>query len=157
MGSSRCRGGCIPRLLRGDKENILGFDPAVPNTKLFDTALGLPLYWGERKHSDLWARIMTDLDVKYVYDLSPGSGPLARACLDKGIVYAGFARNEAHPAWLSNLLDRYAMRAILTKGNAMFAEDLAETVKDHFQDIVDNIDELERSADTELEEGTPLS
>ena len=67
------------------------------------------------------------------------------------------ARNEAHQHWLGNLMDRYSIRAILTKGATVYADDLAETVKGHFQDIVDNIEGLDKATDKELEEGTDLS
>jgi hypothetical protein len=76
--------GSMPRLSPEDKEKILRAKTSIPKTQAYDAALGVPLFWGERKTVPLWTQILGDLDVKCVYDLTPGSGTLARTCLELG-------------------------------------------------------------------------
>ncbi len=78
---------------------------------MFDCAMGVPLFWGERKTVKMWAQILEDVDAKAVYDLTPGTGALASACLIAGITYVGVARNADHRQWLDTLLDRVALKA----------------------------------------------
>ena len=80
---------------------------------------------------------MTDFDARAVFDLTPGTGTLARACLDAGIQYAGAPRNQEHRQWLDTLLDRQALKSAGTAGSAIFSEELALQVKTHFGDVVD--------------------
>ena len=56
--------------------------PPTPSHKLYDTTMGLPLFWGERKSEGLYQQILKDLRVIAVFDATPGSGQLARACLE---------------------------------------------------------------------------
>ena len=43
------------------QEAILGFDPPVPSNKLYDTTMGMPLFWGERKSGRLSQQIRKDI------------------------------------------------------------------------------------------------
>ena len=101
----------MPRLSKEDKQKILGGPAEIPKDALYDSSLGVPLFWNERKTVQLWAQILEDLDAKAVYDLTPGTGTLARACLDAGLTYTGVALNGEHRQWLDTLLDRLALKA----------------------------------------------
>ena len=129
------------------QEAILGFDPPVPSHKLYDTTMGAPLFWGERKSERLFQQILKDLMVTAVFDATPGSGQLARACLDKGIPYTGIAKNHQHAKWLINILDRYAIALVGKSGSAFYDADLATLAKEHFQDVTDLIGQQDLSED----------
>ncbi len=55
-----------------------------------------------------------------VVDLSPGSGRLATTCVKLGIPYCGMVSHQTHLAWLGGVLDREALKQIITPGTAMF-------------------------------------
>ena len=147
--SGSSRGGACPKLHSGDKEAILGFAPAIPNSKIFDTTMCLPLFWQERKSTGFWTRIYKDIMAGAVFDGSPGSGQAARACLELGITYTAVAKNQQHAKWLSNLLDRYAIALVSQSGTAFYDADLASLAKEHFQDVVDLIGQQDLSKDSE--------
>ena len=140
--------GACPKLHSGDKAAILGSPPPAPSNKLFDTTMGLPLFWQERKSTELWGQILKDLRAKAVFDASPGSGQLARACLEQGIQYTGVAKNAQHAKWLNNILDRYALSTVAKNGTAFYDTDLATLVKEHFQDIADLIGQQDLTKDS---------
>ena len=131
------------------QEAILGFDPCTPSHKLYDTTMGLPLFWGERKSERLYQQILKDLRVTAVFDATPGSGQLARACLDKGILYTGVAKNDQHAKWLTNILDRYAIALVGKSQSAFYDADLATLAKEHFQDVTEMIGQQDLSKDSE--------
>ena len=95
---------------------------------------------------------MTDFDAGAVFDLTPGTGTLARACLDAGIQYAGAPLNQEHRQWLDTLLDRQALKSAGTAGSAIFSEDLALQVKTHFGDVVDFLKGQDSVPDDEAED-----
>ena len=92
--------GAAPKMHAGDKQAIL--DPAaardapVPSWKVYDGTMGLPLFWQERKPKTFWVQLLKDLKAKAVFDATPGSGQLARACLEVGVTYTGVAKNPKH-------------------------------------------------------------
>ena len=141
--------GACPKLHTENKRAILGTEPQVPSHKLYDTAMGLPLFWQERKSTVLWAQVLKDVMASSVFDASPGSGQLARACLNKGIQYSGVAKNTEHAKWLNNVLDRYAIAMVSTTGSAFYDADLATLAKEHFQDVTDLIGQQDLSPDSE--------
>ena len=130
------------------QEAILGFDPCTPSHKLYDTTMGLPLFWGERKSEGLNTQILKDILATAVFDATPGSGQLARACLDKGIPYTGVAKNHQHAKWLINILDRYAIALVSKSGSAFYDADLATLAKEHFQDVIDLMGQQDLSQDS---------
>ena len=86
--------GAMPRVSLDDKAKILGHkSEESPPGRIFDASMGVPLFWAERKTAKFWTQILEDLDGRAVFDLTPGTGSLARACLGAGIQYAGVARN----------------------------------------------------------------
>ena len=97
--------------------------------------------WQERKTPVFWAIFLEGLGAKAVFDLTPGAGSCARACLHDGILYACLARNQDHSWWLQNVLDRAAVTSICALESALFNQDLATCIKEHLQDVVDQVNE----------------
>ena len=85
----------MPRVSASDKARIWGADADRPRQELFDTTLGQPLLWQERKTPAFWACLLTDLGVKTVVDLTPGSGSAARACMQTRVGQERGARELA--------------------------------------------------------------
>ena len=141
--------GAMNRLLREDKEKIIGFRPPTTPEKLFDATTGMPLFWQERKSPKLWRQILEDLDAKSVFDLTPGSGSCARACLDAGIEYVGLALNAPHSAWLQGLLDRYALRTFMSPGTPLFNTDTSTDIKEHFGEYLEALTQMDAQLDSE--------
>ena len=84
------------------------------------------------------------LDAKMVVDLSPGSGAVGRACLRRSVPYVAACGTEAHRVWLGNALDREACELITRNESPLFEQDLAELIKTHFQDVLDQMSEVQR-------------
>ena len=126
----------LPLISLYDKKNILGREPARTPPNIFDCDRGAPLYWGERKPTELWQDLLFCVDAKFVVDFSPGSGSCARACLELGIEYRGICRNDLHLQWLANVADRDAC-CVITRQSPLFEQDLCEMIKKHFQEVLD--------------------
>jgi hypothetical protein len=139
--------GGVPLLSPSDKAKIMGHDPMDPGIRLFDVALGQPLFWSERKSPSFFKRMLSDLSAKVVVDCTPGSGSAARACMDLGLHYLAFARNPEHVSWLVNVTDRAALQAIVATGSPLFNQDLAQAITTHFQDILDQLHEADNCKD----------
>ena len=99
-----------------NKGKILGVHPRKPRVQLFDTAFGEPLFWAERKNVGYWKDLLQDLNAGMVVDCTPGSGTAARAALELNICYYGIARNSLHANFLSNVVDRHALKMMRTHG-----------------------------------------
>ena len=141
--------GACPKLHRGDKQAILEFDPPLPKSKIFDCTMGVPLYWQEHKDSKILAQILIkDLRGGAIFDASPGSGQLARACLEHGIQYVGVARNQQHAKFLNSMVDRYALALVGKSGSACYEPDLAALAREHFLDVIDLVAREDMSVDT---------
>ena len=74
-------------------------------------------------------------------DFTPGSGALARACLEKGIQYVGITRKSVHASWLINVLKRAAVECTTNKGTALFEQDLATCLQDHFKELIEELND----------------
>ena len=148
--------GAAPKMHPGDKQAIMDGHPAaardvpVPNWKVYDSTMGLPLFWQERKPKTFWVQLLRDLRAKVVFDATPGSGQLARACLELGLAYTGVAKNQQHCKFLNSVLDRYAVVLVGQSGSACHDADLAALAKEHFQDVNEMVDQQDLTADTEL-------
>jgi len=142
----------MPRVSASDKARIWGAEAERPRQELFDTTLGQPLLWQERKTPAFWACLLTDLGVKTVVDLTPGSGSAARACMQLGIPYHGWAKNAEHASWLQNVLDRAALQVICEVGSPLHT-DLAEAIKEHFSDVLDQMNEQDKGVDVTPDDG----
>ena len=134
------------------KQTIMGHALEVPKDAIFDSSLGVPLFWQERKTVACWKALMSDVKAKAVFDLTPGSGALARACMELGTNYAGLARSSEHCSWLQNILDRHALRAICTSGGPLFHQDLQQCIQQHFSDVLEQLNEVDKAVSTELKE-----
>ena len=139
--------GAMAILSSEDKARILGHTVQKPREQLFGVSMGQPLFWGERKSVAFWRGLFHDFSIGAVVDASPGSGTAARAALEEGVPYLGLARNNSHSTWLSNVTDRAVLRAICTIGSPVFNQDLATSITQHFQDILDAIAEADNSED----------
>ena len=80
-------------------------------------------------------------NVKIVVDFTPGSGALARAAMSRGAKYTGFVEDGKHLAWLQNIVDTASLRFIASKSQALYQEDLAELITQHYRDLLDNPEE----------------
>ena len=148
--------GAVPKMHAGDKKAIM--DPAaardapVPCRKVYDSTMGLPLFWQERKPKTFWVQLLNDLKAKVVFDATPGSGQLARACLELGVAYTGVAKNQQHCKFLNSVLDRYAVVLVGKSKSAFHDADLAALAKEHFQDVTEMVDQQDLTADTEFKD-----
>jgi hypothetical protein len=123
-----------------DKEKIFGYPPQTPKLASDSAATpACPLFWQEKKTPSFWTTILTDLGAKAVFDCTPGAGSCARACMDMGISYACVAKNQHHSSWLQNVLDRAAVTSICTLESALYTQDLATCIKEHLQEVVDQV------------------
>ena len=147
----------MPKVNPDDKSAILGIASdalASPPSRLADACSGaLPLFWQERKPQGFWRQLLLDLDIKAVCDMTPGSGTLAASCMQEGVAYFGITRTAAHSSYLQNKLDRDALAIISIQGSALYEADMAEHIKAHFADIVEEFNAADvDDADTEEEQ-----
>ena len=110
----------------------------------------MPLFWQERKPKTLWAQLLKALRGKAVFDATPGSGQLARACLELGAGYTGVAKSQQHFSQLSpRPLRRRSRRTVwvsmLRRGPRL--------AKEHFQDVTEMLHQQDFAADTECKDG----
>ena len=138
-----------------DKQAILASssEQASPPERLIDNLNGAcPIFWQERKPVPFWRQLLNDLDVRAVCDMTPGSGVLAQACLLEGWPYLGIAPTAAHCSYMQNRIDRDAIGIISTAASAMYDEDLAALIKEHFQDLVDEFNAADNEEEDEDDE-----
>ena len=146
----------LPTITLGDKRTLLGRDPQVPGSNICDSSRGCPLCWQEVKSKEFWMGILSDIQASYVVDLAPGGGVTARACLQLGIPWVGLCHNKVHADWLGNVLDRWSLELIVTEGCALHEQDLSTLVRNHFSDVLQQIQERdgEEARATDGEEGS---
>ena len=70
-------------------------------------------------------------------DLSPGSGALASACMQRGTQYLGLLGSALHMTWLTTVVDRASLKFICESGSYLYQEDLATHLNELFADVVD--------------------
>ena len=131
----------MPRISATDKAVIMGGASAagVPEP-LRVVCPNPPLFWQECKPTELYEQLLSDLDVTSVFDLSPGSGALAEACLRLGATYAGVTAKAEHARWLQNVLDRITVKHVITPGRSLFNKESVDTMRLHFGDILQAVD-----------------
>lgn len=112
------------------KEKILGqrLEPAS-----WPSGHGIPLFWQESKIKDFWATLFQNLGAALVVDLECGSGEAAKAAMESSIYYIGFAKDSHHQSWVSNNVDREALRQITKQGQMLFNATLAESISEIFK------------------------
>ena len=103
----------------------------------------IPLFWNESKGTEFWNMWLDSFDKKAVIDLSPGSGQLALAALGKGVQYLGVLTDVPHLSWLTNIVDRESLRLIGQSGSAVYQETMSEHIKEHFADVLDELNAAE--------------
>jgi hypothetical protein len=69
-----------------------------------------------------------------------------------GIPYHGWAKNAEHASWLQNVLDRAALHVICEVGSPLHT-DLAEAIKEHFSDVLDQMNEQDKGVDVTPDDG----
>ena len=139
----------MPMISLEDKKKVMGYDPALPRVKIFDSSAGVPLFWHERKDPAFWSTFLTHLDAKCIVDLTPGSGSCARAAMDLGISYTALAMNAEHNSWLQNVLNKAAMQVIVREKSPLHEMDLAAQLQTHFQDVLDQLHAQDACKDEE--------
>lgn len=139
----------MPMISLEDKAKVLGYEPALPREKIFDSSAGVPLFWQERKDPSFWTTLLTHLDAKCIVDLTPGSGSCARAAMDLGISYTALAMNVEHNSWLQNVLNKAAMQVIVRERSPLHEQDLAAQLQTHFQDVLDQLHAQDACKDEE--------
>lgn len=129
----------LPKIAAAEKSKI--FPDVAPGKDATVTAAGVPLFWGEGKSSTFWSSILHDFDIASVCDLTPGSGQLAEACLQKGCQYVGMVASEVHLSWLQNVLDRQTLKHLVCSGRPLYQQDLATSIQEHFADVLEQLNE----------------
>ena len=142
----------MPLVSLTDKAKIHGFEPQSPRAKLFDSGMGQPLFWQERKSPKFWATLFAHVDAKAVFDCTPGSGAAGRAAMELGIVYSCMAKNAEHNSWLQNMFDKNALQIITTHGTPLYEQSLSTCVTEHFKDILDQLHQQDACEDEAPEE-----
>jgi len=104
---------------------------------------GVTLFWLETKSLEFWTQLCEELSIKCIVDVSPGSGILAQCCMAKGIQYFGMCTSPHHLQWLSNVLDRAALKYIVESGAFLYQEDLATHIKELFADVLQPLEASE--------------
>jgi hypothetical protein len=76
-----------------------------------------------------WRQLIRDLGVKFIVDVSPGSGWLAHAAMLSGAKYLGIARCPRHASWLQTTLDSHALDFMTKNGSPCFKGDPAQFIQ----------------------------
>ena len=134
----------------------MGHEPAAPQGGVFDTSVGQPLFWQERKSVSCLKALLADVQAKTVFDLTPGSGACGRAAMEMGLVYACVTRNVEHSSWLQNIFDRQALRGICESNGPLHEQDLSQCIQEHFSEVLDQLNDMDAVADTVLEDGVDV-
>lgn len=127
-------------LLSPEIKSQMGFSSATGPPEAWADKHGKlePLFWQETKPISYWICMLTDFKIKAVFDMTPGSGALAEACLSLGLTYHGVCLNTKHMHWLATVVDRAACGLITHQGcSPLFQQDLATLLEKHFNDIVE--------------------
>ena len=128
----------LPRISADEKAKVFGKSGCLPPKWTKSIPAGCPMFWGETKSVAFWQQMLTELDVKTVVDMTPGSGALADASMRLGCSYFGFVSDVVHMGWLTNVVDRASCRHIVKSGTFLYEESLATSLKDLFADIVED-------------------
>ena len=141
----------LPLIAKQDKLTILGGSECPsPSAGHYDASRGMPLFCEECKPQDFLTVLLKEWMVEYVVDLSPGTGCLARACMTEGWQYVGLCRTNEHSSWLRNIVDRRALEVLASTGTALYEQDLAGCIRDHFKEVLEEL----HDQDVAVDEGT---
>ena len=121
-----------------------------PAAGIFDVeARGHPFSWTEWKPLGWYEVFLPEVRAALVVDYSPGSGAMARACLDLGIQYVGICRTDQHCSWLTNILNTAAVECISRNGSPLYQQDLATCINDHFRELIDELHQQDAAVEAE--------
>ncbi len=123
-----------------DKEKIFAERTGPVPRRWVSRSSGVPLFWLETKSQEFWAQLCEELSIKCIVDLSPGSGLLAQSCMAAGVQYFGVCATSQHLHWLSNVLDRAALKYIVESGTFLYQEELATHIQELFADVLQSLD-----------------
>jgi hypothetical protein len=128
----------LPRISEADKLNVFPdiTDP-LPAKWLDHVPAGVPMFWVETKSVSTWWLLLEEVQAGYVVDLSPGSGALASACMQRGNQYLGLLGNSLHMTWLTTVVDRASLKFICEAGSYLYQEDLATHLQELFAELVE--------------------
>ncbi len=101
---------------------------------------GVPMYWQELKSVQTWKQLFSEVVGKIIVDTTP-SQAAAVAAMDLGIQYVALAHNATYLTWLTNAVDRAALKYVCQSGHYLYQEELATHIKEHFADLVEDVDE----------------
>ena len=141
--------GTLPLMAVTEKAKVTGAAPATPQAEIFDTGVGMPLFWQERKSVQCWKTLLRDVNAKAVFDLTPGSGACARAAMSAGLTYACMVGSAEHCSWLQNILDCQALRFICEAGGPLHQQDLAQCIQEHFAETLEQVNQQDNVAGTD--------
>ena len=147
----------MPKIAAVDKQKIAMFesmDVANPTPESWDCS-GVPLLWRESKSISFWRCLLGCFDIKAIVDLSPGSGTLASAAMPEGIQYVGVVCDAIHMRWLQNTCDRASLQYIVKNGTALYQQDLAELVQQHYKDVLEELGEEAEEEDDKETRASP--
>jgi len=146
---------CLPRLSITDKETIVGSSlPTYPAEVIAATGTkGHPLFWNEAKDVEVFTALFTDLNVKWVFDLAPGSGAAAMAAGVCGATYEGLAMNANHVNWLNRIADK-AMYAIIADATDEESKQLRTDLATHLGPAIEEARQvLESHGESDVDSG----
>ena len=135
----------LPRITTTDKTEIMKSGDEIPKKWKEE---GVPLFWRESKTQSFWEHLIDDFDLGAICDCSPGSGALAAAAMQKGCQYLGICQSEKHSVWVSNIIDRSAMRSIVDSSTQLHEQDLAQHISEHFSELLEDDDVAADDEDT---------
>ena len=119
----------------------LGVDAAPsPKVKHFDTSIGVPIFWQERKTIACWKALLEDVQCRAIYDVTPGSGSCGRLALEMGYLYVALAKTQEHAAWLRAYLDRQTLRYMARPGCPMHNKDMLPAISTHFGALIQQLE-----------------
>jgi hypothetical protein len=136
----------LPLMTAEERILMVGAAPTPPQ-RLFDVSVkGHPLSWSEKKPINWYTEFLSDVAAGIVIDFTPGSGAMARACLDAGIQYFGICRTPQHMSWLVNVLNRAAVESTTRSGTALYEQDLASCIAGHFKEVLQELHAQDETA-----------
>ena len=124
--------GSLPKIPASAKESIVGNSEAPEG---WPVERGLPLYWQESKGKAFWSSLYSSLGATLVLDFEVGSGQAALAAMEDNCSYVGLAKDAAHAAWVTNFLDKQALKFITTTGHSMYSETLSTALQEIFATV----------------------
>ena len=131
----------FPLMPEGEKramDNLEAADLVAPPKWKSSGMPGVPMFWNESKSVLFWSQFLDDIKASLVVDVTPGSGSLAQAAMQRGIPYVGLVASKPHSTWLSNNLDRKALLQIVDTTSILYDEALAEKCRALFADALEN-------------------